>query len=98
MEKKVIIKTSAKSAKAHVFRIEKDFSINNVVNIKSEILEILKTYDQFTLELKSIENFDLTSLQILYSLKLKMKEKLIIKYDLKEDIENIVINSGFDLN
>jgi MFS superfamily sulfate permease-like transporter len=96
MSNKLISKISGKSDKKQIFRIEKEFSINNIVGIKSELDEIVSKSDAFHLELKNIENFDLSALQLLYAVKEKLKEGFTYSIDTKEEIKTILSSSGFE--
>lgn len=96
MSVKLINKTSGKSDKKLVFKIEKDFSLNNIEQLKSELDEILTKNDSFHLEFKSLENFDLCSIQLLHALKKKMGEKLTYSIEVKDELKTIIKHSGFD--
>ncbi len=95
MDKKLTkISINSDNEEVHVV-IERDFSINNIEQVKVELTEILNKHDKITLELKEIENFDLTSIQLLYSLKKLEKKEIKIKSKIKDDLNNILVNSGF---
>ena len=96
MSKSLVNKISAKSDKKVVFRIEKDFSLNTVEQLKIELEEILSKTPSFDLELKNIDSFDLSAVQLLTALKAKMKDKLTIKVELKDDIKLIMQHAGID--
>ena len=96
MSKSLVNKISAKSDKKVVFRIEKDFSLNTVEQLKIELEEILSKTPSFDLELKNIDCFDLSAVQLLTALKAKMKDKLTIKVELKDDIKLIMQHAGID--
>ena len=94
MEKKYLKTSKGKGDKEVSVVIEKDFSINNIMPIKSEFTEILSKNNTINIELKDIENLDLTSVQLLYSLKKFPGKKIEIQSNIKEDLKNIIINAG----
>lgn len=96
MSAKLINKTSGKSDKKAIFKIEKDFSLNNIGQLKSELDEILTKHDAIHLDLKNIESFDLGSIQLLHSLKTLMGEKFTYSIEAKDEIKTIIQRSGFD--
>lgn len=96
MNNKHITKTSGKSDKKPVFMIEKDFSINNIEKIKKEFDDIIEKNASFHLELKNMDNFDLSSIQLLSSIKKKMAENFTYTINAKEDIVTILKHSGFE--
>jgi regulator of replication initiation timing len=96
MSNKIVNKVPDKSGKKNKYKIEKDFYVNNIEHIKKELDIILEKNKELTLELKNLENFDLTAIQLLHALKIKMNEKLIIKLDMKDELKTIITNSGFN--
>jgi DNA-binding transcriptional regulator GbsR (MarR family) len=96
MSNKLIVKTSGKSDKKNIYKIEKDFSINNIEAVKSEIDEIISKNNNFHFDIKNIENFDLSAVQLIYVLKEKLKDKFTYSIDIKEEISTILKSSGFE--
>ena len=96
MSAKLITKVSGKSDKNAVYRIEKDFSIINVELIKKELGEIVSNNKNLKLELKNLENFDLSSIQLLHSLKNKLNESFSYTIEVKDEIKTIIKHSGFE--
>jgi hypothetical protein len=96
MSKNLVTKISGKTDKKVIYRIEKDFSINNIDLIKTELSEIVAKNNPFTLELKNIDSFDLSSVQLLKALQNKMKDNLILSIELKDDLKVIIQNAGFE--
>ena len=95
MDKKYITINKGSSENEVTVVIEKDLSINNIDPIKTELNEIVSKHKTIKVELKNIDNFDLTSVQLLYALKKIPGKKVEITADIKEDLKNIIINSGF---
>ncbi len=95
MGESLFIKTNEKVNKKPVYRIEGDYSINNIERIKEELKKILENDKKIHLDIKNIENIDLTAIQLLYSLKKYLKEDFSFGIELKEDQKQILLNSGF---
>jgi MFS superfamily sulfate permease-like transporter len=96
MNTKNISRISAKSDKNSVFKIEKDFSINNVDQVKKELQELVEKYSNITLVIKNVDNFDLSAIQLLHGLKLKLGNSFNYTIEVKEEINTIINHSGFD--
>lgn len=94
MENKSLKTTKSKNANEINVIIEKDFSVINIEELYKELKEIVNQNEVINLELKNIENFDLSSIQLIYSLRNSIV-KLNLKANFKDDIKNIFINSGF---
>lgn len=97
MSSKLITKISAKSDKKPIFRIEKDFSITNIQLIKDELDNIVKDNPVFQLELKNLDSFDLSSIQILHTLKKKLGDNFSYTAEIKEEVKTILNHSGFQI-
>jgi DNA-binding transcriptional regulator GbsR (MarR family) len=96
MSSKLITKTTGKIDKKPVFTLEKDFSLNNISQVKNELDEIIDKNKEFHLELKNIENFDLSSIQLLHALKNKLGNGFSYSLSVKDEIKTIIMHSGFD--
>jgi regulator of replication initiation timing len=96
MNTKIINKISGKSDKKPIFRIEKDFSITNIEHIKQELNDLMEKNTSFHLELKNLDNFDLSSIQLLHAVKTKMKENFTFTIELKDENKTIIKHSGFE--
>jgi len=96
MSAKLINKTSGKSDKNIVYRIEKDFSLNNIESVKSELEAIAAKQENFRLEIKNMDSFDLSSIQLLHSLQAKLGDKFSYSLEVKDEIKTIIKHSGFD--
>lgn len=96
MSKQYINKVSEKGDRNIVYLIEKEFSINNVEFIKKELETIIQKNASFVLQIKNIDTFDLSAIQVLSSLKNKMKDNITFDIDLKDDTKTIIEHSGFD--
>ncbi len=96
MSTKHVIKTSGKSDKKPIYRIEKDFSINNISHVKKELDEIVAKNKSFHLELNHLDNFDFSSIQLLQSIKNKFSGDFSYSIVVKEEIKTIIKHSGFE--
>jgi MFS superfamily sulfate permease-like transporter len=96
MSTKHVIKISGKSDKKPIYRIEKDFSINNITHIKKELDEIVEKNKSFHLELNNLDNFDLSAIQLLISIKNKLADNFSYSIQVKEEIKTIIKHSGFE--
>ena len=96
MSTKHVIKTSGRSDKKTIYKIEKDFSINNITHIKKELDEIVNKNKSFHLELNNLDNFDLSSIQLLQSIKNKLLNDFSYSIHVKEEIKTIIKHSGFE--
>jgi hypothetical protein len=96
MSTKYITKTSGKSDKKTIYRIEKDFSINNIAHVKKELDDIVGKNKSFHLELNHLDSFDLSSIQLLQSIKNKLSGDFSYSIQVKEEIKTIIKHSGFE--
>jgi len=81
--------------------IEGDLTILNAIAVKKELLSLLNKNDSLELDCKSIQQIDLSGIQLLLALKqsaLSLNKTIKLECNLPEDISKIIKNSGFDLN
>jgi len=80
-----------------VLLIEKELNYDNVQAAKEEITKFMEDFKEFSLELSNIENLDLNGIQLLHALKNKLQDRVHIKIvRIKEELKNIIVNSGFE--
>jgi anti-anti-sigma regulatory factor len=96
MNSKNISRISTKSDKKGIFKIEKDFSINNVDQVKKELQELVEKNMNLSLIIRNVDNFDLSAIQLLHALKLKLGDNFSYTLEVKEEIKTIINHSGFD--
>jgi DNA-binding transcriptional regulator GbsR (MarR family) len=96
MSNKLVSKSSSKSDKKATFKIEKDLSLNNIEQAKNELEEIISKNPNFHLELKNIDSFDLSSIQLLYAIKSKLKDNFSYSIEMKDELKTIFQHAGFD--
>lgn len=95
MSSTLVSRTSGKSEKV-VFRIEKDFSVANIEQIKQELDDIVASEKAFHLELKNIDSIDLSAIQVLHALKMKMGKAFTYSATMKDETKTILAHSGFE--
>ena len=97
MSSKLITKISAKSDKKPIFRIEKAPPPPPPPPLKDELDNIVKDNPVFQLELKNLDSFDLSSIQILHTLKKKLGDNFSYTAEIKEEVKTILNHSGFQI-
>lgn len=88
---------SRKNKPVSVVSLEGDLTISNVADARNKIVSMLEGCQDVDIKVHSVENIDLTFLQLLYSIKktLKAGEKDInISLDLGDDLKKLVDRSG----
>jgi anti-anti-sigma regulatory factor len=87
-----------KKTKIQHLILEGDLGVNYIEQIKSKIDSLKIESGDVTVELKKIDSFDLSTFQLLYSLKKTISDKGMsfkIISELPEDIMPVLINTGF---
>jgi anti-anti-sigma regulatory factor len=94
------IKTSAnKNAGTQTVVIEGDLGINNAEAIKKAVSAIKFNAENITLELRNIEKFDITSIQLFRAFKNNFTgkgEKINVISEFPQEIERLLVNTGFE--
>jgi anti-anti-sigma factor len=77
---------------AEVF-IEGEFTIGYAEKVKEKLLEVMEQYNRIELKVRNLENFDLSAMQLLVSLRKslpadKIKLTLVLHDDLKPILEH----------
>ncbi|MCP4311681.1 MAG: hypothetical protein GY790_10495 [Bacteroidetes bacterium] len=75
-----------------------DLSIRNAVAIQKKLNAVKYTGDVISIQLKNVENLDITIVQMVYSLTntLAGQDKIFeINSELPEDLEKVLANAGF---
>ncbi len=78
--------------------INKELTLNNSSETQKEFLSLIDKYDEFILKTNEIENFDLSGIQLLFSLKQTLEKKgkkLILQINLPGDLKSITDHAGF---
>jgi ABC-type transporter Mla MlaB component len=74
-------------------------TINNIEKITTEIKTILEKPTAINIQVKEVENLDLTFVQLIYSIKNSGKKnnfKVTLSVSLSEELKSLVANAGFD--
>ena len=93
------IETDPNDSHKEVVYFEGDFTIQNIVDIKAEILNSIKSANSIVLNIENIKNLDVTFLQLMYSLTEYCKtEEISISFQYsktEENIKEIINKAGF---
>lgn len=79
--------------------IEKELTIYTALEIKEYFLNALEKFDEIKVQIKDVENIDLSFLQLIESLRKTAEEyekKVEISAQLQNGTRSLVENSGFD--
>lgn len=79
--------------------IEKELTIYTALEIKEYFLNALEKFDEIKVQIKDVENIDLSFLQLIESLRKTAEEyekKVEISAELQNGTRSLVENSGFD--
>jgi anti-anti-sigma regulatory factor len=88
-----------KTKTKNTITVEKEFAIFNVKDVKGNIDEALEQNKKLVLDMKDMDNLDLTAIQLILALKEKAKDYkkgIEINISLTEQMNQILINSGFN--
>ena len=81
--------------------IEGELTLSNALAVKEELITLLNKNDSLEVDCKSIQQIDLSGIQLLLALKqsaISQNKTIKLECDLPDDISKIIKNSGFDLN
>lgn len=94
---KIQIEANEGNTEKSVVKIEGDVSLVHIEEIKNKLMDEIKKTNDITIELQNIENIDLSTIQLLYSIK-KTKEtqnkKTILNIDLSDELQLLLKRSG----
>jgi len=79
--------------------IEKELTIYTALEIKEYFLEAVEKFNEIKIQIKDVENIDLSFIQLIESLRKTAEEynkKINISAELKDGTRELVENSGFD--
>ncbi|MBU8891908.1 MAG: STAS domain-containing protein [Bacteroidales bacterium] len=96
-DKNIQIKPSNKKGESSVsIIIENELTIFSVESMKDKIIEAVTKYDHIGFVLKTVNNMDLTFIQLLYSVKKTAEtrnKKVSFDVELSDDIKTLFNNS-----
>ncbi len=90
------ISTDDNNSSRGIITIKGELSINNAIEIKQAILDVLNNYESFTIKLIEIVNLDVSGIQLIESLRQTKPIQFEIEALLQDDIKAIIENSGFN--
>lgn len=101
MKKKKIITNIKKDTKgkAAALTLEGELGLNHALLLQQKIQVLINDYDQLTIKIKNVQNFDLSSLQLLYavySTSLRLNKVLTVEINLPEELKMIMDHAGFN--
>ncbi len=80
-----------------IVRVEGNTGIENVNNIRNELMNIDLDKDHVKIELKAVYKLDISFIQLLFSLKkhlLTMDKKIDIQMELRDDQKSMIKEAG----
>jgi ABC-type transporter Mla MlaB component len=92
-----INKEATKNSQSVRVTLSGELSIQNIVDIKDELISLLEKYDQVSIETKQVESFDIACVQIFYALSRSaahLNKEISYKITLPAEIENVINHSG----
>ncbi len=92
------IKENKRSKKLEI-NINNYFSVENIDELKSNVLDALGTSKHISLKLESIESIDIGGIQFIYSLQKEAKQREIdfeLLFEGNEDITTLLKKTGFE--
>ncbi|HKL38524.1 MAG TPA: STAS domain-containing protein [Bacteroidales bacterium] len=79
--------------------VEKELTIYTVLEIKENFLDAINQYNELDVQIKNVENIDLSFIQLIESLRKTAEEydkKISISAELVDETQTLVDNAGFD--
>ncbi|HKL38118.1 MAG TPA: STAS domain-containing protein [Bacteroidales bacterium] len=79
--------------------VEKELTIYTVLEIKENFLEAIQQFDELAIQIKNVENIDLSFIQLIESLRKTAEEydkQISISAELMDETRSLVDNAGFD--
>lgn len=95
----VKISESKKNDQEVSILFENELTIQTIKDIKNSIEETICRYKIIHIHVSNVSSMDLTFIQLIEALKEKCKKNKIeldIKLSIKNEIENLLINTGFN--
>jgi anti-anti-sigma regulatory factor len=85
-----------KEDKSTEVTIEGDFSINHIEKVKDKLLDVLEKYNEVEIQIQNIEAMDLSSLQLLHSLKKSAGDEKKVRFHivLPDNLKLLIDRSG----
>jgi anti-anti-sigma regulatory factor len=88
-----------KSEKKAKMIIEKELTIYTVLEIKEHFMEAINEFKEIDIQIRDVENLDLSFIQLIESLRKTAEEyekKITISAALSDETKTLVDNAGFD--
>lgn len=92
-----INKKAAKDGQRVMVSLSGELSIQNIVDIKDGLIQLLEDYDKIEIVTKNVENFDIACVQIFYALSRSashLNKEVTYQINLPEEIMSVISHSG----
>lgn len=79
--------------------VEKELTIYTVLEIKENFTEAIRRFNELDIQIRNVENIDLSFIQLIESLRKTAEEyekKIFISAELMNETKTLVDNAGFD--
>jgi hypothetical protein len=93
-----VIPTTIDGIKSGTLILENELGIENIDELRLEMLEIIKDFQQLEIKVKEAKAIDLTTLQLLYAVKQSyslQNKKIAIKLDIHNENRKLIECSGY---
>ncbi|MFC2138453.1 STAS domain-containing protein [Bacteroidota bacterium] len=90
---KLTVTKNRKNPSEGKISIEGDLTLKNIKEIKEKLLNSTKTYKSLNIQVKKVDNLDITFIQLLIAVKKSFKA-VSINTEIPEHAEGIINNSG----
>ena len=94
-----ITPTGKKAENKARMTIKKELTIYTVLEIKEHFMEALNEFEEIEIQIKNVENLDLSFIQLIESLRKTAEEydkQISISAELSDETHTLVYNAGFD--
>jgi anti-anti-sigma factor len=84
-----------KDEKTAEVSIEGEFTIAYAEHVKDKLFDVIEKYDRIEVKIQNLENFDLSAVQLLVSLRKSMSAgKIKLTLVLRDDLKPIIEHAG----
>lgn len=94
---KVSVQEGKSGQKAKV-RLHGELSVQNMVDLKDQLIHLLETYKELDIVVEKVDNFDISCIQIFYALSRSashLDKRVTYHINLPKEISSVIEHSGF---